>query len=165
MCVYLTFDRLLEIQQLVCALLQRQPVTVHQLMSFFCKATFVPMDMHSLACCTMLFRVTCWCQHYYTLENPLSLGALGLNAFNHLLTYQVSYVFPPLSLSPLILSKFLTEHATGQLRLLILVAPCWMEAPWLPPFSTCLEDIPHWCPFIKDLIMVVSVEWVLKNLP
>ena len=24
------------------------------------------------------------CQHYYILENPLPLGALGLNAFNHL---------------------------------------------------------------------------------
>ena len=40
--------------------------------------------------------------------------------------------FPPPALVPLVLSKFLTEHVKGQLRHLILVAPCWMEAPWLP---------------------------------
>ena len=32
------------------------------------------------------------CQHYYTLENPLSLKASGLNPFSHPWTYQVSYV-------------------------------------------------------------------------
>ena len=32
------------------------------------------------------------CQHYFTLETPLPLGALGLNAFNHPWTFQVSYV-------------------------------------------------------------------------
>ena len=26
---------------------------------------------------------TIQCQHYYTLETPLPLGALGLNTFNH----------------------------------------------------------------------------------
>ena len=65
------------------------------------------------------------CQHYYTLESPLPLGALGLNAFNHPWTFQVSYVFPPPALFPLVLSMFLAEHVKGQLRWLILVAPCW----------------------------------------
>ena len=69
------------------------------------------------------------CQHYFTLETHLPLGALGLNAFSHPWTFQVSYVFPPLALFPLVLSKFLAEHVNGQLRHLILVAPCWMEAP------------------------------------
>ena len=64
------------------------------------------------------------CQHYYTLESPLPLGALGLNAFNHPWTFQVSYMFPP-TLVPLVLSKFLAGHVKGQLRHLILVAPCW----------------------------------------
>ena len=63
-------------------------------------------------------------QHYYTFETPLPLGALGLNAFNHPWKFQVSYVFPPLALVSLVLSKFLVEHVKGQLRLLILVAPC-----------------------------------------
>ena len=75
------------------------------------------------------------CQHYFTLETPLPLGALGLNAFSHPWTFQVSYVFPALALDPLVLSKFLVEHVNGQLRHLILVAPCWMEAPWLPTSS------------------------------
>ena len=67
------------------------------------------------------------CQHYYTFESPLHLGTLGLNAFNHPWMFQVSYVFPP-TLVPMVLSKFLAEHVKGQLRHLILVAPCWMEA-------------------------------------
>ena len=68
------------------------------------------------------------CQHYFTLEPPLPLGALGLNAFSHPWTFQISCVFPPMALVPLVLSKFLAEHVNSQLRHLLLVAPCWMEA-------------------------------------
>ena len=46
------------------------------------------------------------CQHYYTLESPLPLGALGLNTFNHLWMSQVGYMFPPPALVPLVLSNF-----------------------------------------------------------
>ena len=72
------------------------------------------------------------CQHYFTLETPLPLGVLGLNAFSHPWKFQVSYVFPPPALVPLVLAKFLAEHVNGQLRHLLLVASYWMEAPWLP---------------------------------
>ena len=57
----------------------------------------------------LAFSHSTQCQHYYTLESPLSLGALELNAFNHPWTFQVSYVFPPPALVSLVLSKFLTE--------------------------------------------------------
>ena len=56
------------------------------------------------------------CQHYYTLESPLPLGALGLSAFNHLWPFQVGYMFPPPALVPLLLPKFMAEHVKGQLR-------------------------------------------------
>ena len=56
------------------------------------------------------------CQHYFTLETPLPLGALGLNAFSHPSKFQVSYVFPPPALVPLVLAKFLAEHVNGQLK-------------------------------------------------
>ena len=104
------------------------------------------------------------CQHYFTLEYPLPLGALGLNAFSHPWTFQVSYVFPPLALVPLVLSKFLAEHVNGQLRHLILVATHWMEAPWLPTILNMLADVPQWCPIVKDLVMDVLVGQVLKGL-
>ena len=58
---------------------------------------------------------TTQCQHYNTLETPLSLGALGSNAFNHPWTIQVSSVFSPPAFVCLVLSKFLVEHVTGQL--------------------------------------------------
>ena len=77
----------------------------------------------------LVFSCSTQCHHYFTLETSLPLGALGLNAFSHPWTFQVSYVFPPLALVPLDLSKLLAEHVNGQLRHLILVEPCWMEAP------------------------------------
>ena len=104
------------------------------------------------------------CQHYFTLETPLPLGALGLNAFSHPWTFQVSCVFPPQALVPLVLSKFLAEHVYSQLRYLILVAPCWMEAPWLPTVLSMVADVTWWCPIVKDLIMDVSVGQMLKGL-
>ena len=104
------------------------------------------------------------CQHYFTLETPLPLGTLVLNAFSHLWKFQVSYVFPPPALVPLVLSKFLAEHVNGQLRHLLLVAPCWMEAPWLPTVLNMLADVPWWCPLVKDLIVDVSVGQALKGL-
>ena len=104
------------------------------------------------------------CQHYFTLETPLPLGALGLNAFSHLWMFQVSYVFPPLALVPLVLSKFLGEHVNGQLRHLILAAPCWMEVPWLPIILNMLADVPQQYPIIKDLIINILVGQALKGL-
>ena len=98
------------------------------------------------------------------METLLSLGALGLNAFSHPWTCQVSYVFPPLALVPLVLSKFLAEHVNSQLRWLILVAPCWMEAPWLPTVLNMLADVPWQCPIVKDLIVDVLVGQALKGL-
>ena len=86
------------------------------------------------------------CKHYYTLETPLHPGIMGLNAFSHPWNFQVSYVFPSPALVPLVLSKFLAEHVNGQLIYLILVAPCWMEVPWLPPFST------HWQTLLSGVL-------------
>ena len=94
----------------------------------------------------------------------LPLGALGLDAFSHPWKFQVSYVFPPLALVPLVRSKFLAEHVRGQLRHLILVAPCWMEATWFPTVLNMLVDVPQWCPLLKDLIMDVLVGQALKGL-
>ena len=104
------------------------------------------------------------CQHYFFLDTLLPLGALGLNAFSHPWTFQVSYVFPPLALVPHVLSKFLGEHVNVQLRWLILVAPCWVEASWLPTVLNMLADVPQQCPIIKDLIIDVLVGQVLKGL-
>ena len=104
------------------------------------------------------------CQHYFTLETLLPVGALGLNAFSHPWNFQASYVFPPPTLVPLVLSKFVAEHVNSQLRHFILVAPCWMEAPWLPTVLNMLVDVPWWCPIVKDLVMDVLVGQGLKGL-
>ena len=74
-------------------------------------------------------------------------------------------MFPPPALVPLVLSKFLAEHVNGQFRQLILVAPCWMEASWLPTVVNMLADVLRQCPIINDLIMDVSAGKVLRGLP
>ena len=112
----------------------------------------------------LAFSHSTQCQHYLTLESPLPLGALSLNAFNHPWTFQVRYTFPPPALVPLVLSKFLAEHVNSQLRHWILMVPCWMEAPWLPTVLRMLADIPQWCPIVIDLVVDVSVGQALKGL-
>ena len=52
-------NKLIELEQLVQALLQRQPVTVHQIKTFLGKTSFVSIDMHNFANCFMSVRGTC----------------------------------------------------------------------------------------------------------
>ena len=104
------------------------------------------------------------CQCFYTLKCLLLLGASRLNSFNHLLAYLVSFMFPPLNLVSLVLSKFLAECVTSLFRFLIIVACYWMEAPWLLTVLNNLADIPHQCPIIKNFMRDVLVGQVLKGL-
>ena len=116
--------------------------------SGFCLWCLPVVDLLESSCTTQ-------CQHYHTLETPLPLEALGLNAFNHPWMFQVSYVFHPSALVPIVLSKFLEEHVKVQIRLLILVASCWMEVPWFPTLLSMFTDVSWFYPLIKDLIMDV----------
>ena len=47
---------------------------------------------------------------------------------------------------------------------LTLDAPCWMHVSWLPKVFNMLEDIPHRCTIIKDLVRDISVDQVPKGL-
>ena len=90
-------------------------------------------------------RWICWCPH-----TPINvrtvipwkvpyLWRLRLKAFNHLWTYQVSFMYPS-ALVSLILSIFLAEHVAGQFRHVILVVSWWMEASWLHTILNMLAD-------------------------
>ena len=98
------------------------------------------------------------------LGNSTDCGGLGVECFQPSLDFQVSYVFPPQALVPLVLSKFLAEHVNGQVRHLILVAPYGMEAPWLPTVLNMLVDVLQFGPIIKDLARDVSIGQALKGL-
>ena len=52
-------DMLADVQQLALSLLQTQPVTVCQVMSFFGKVNFLPMVTTNCRDCVWSFRVTC----------------------------------------------------------------------------------------------------------
>ena len=60
---------------------------------------------------------------------------------------------------------FLAEYVKGQYSLLILVAPCWMESPWLPTVLKMSADVPWQFPIINDIMVDVSVSLVLTGLP
>ena len=104
------------------------------------------------------------CQDFYTLKGPLHLGVLGLNSLQPLLDLSGELCISCPGLVPLVLSKFLPECLTGHFRFLILVAPCWVEVPWLPIVLNMLADIPNKCSIVEDLIMDVVVGQVLKCL-
>ena len=74
----------------------------------------------------------------YRMTFQLSAKVVALNVFNHPWTHQVSNVFPPSVLFPLVLFKYLAKHVTGQFRLLILVVSCWIgrRLVGFPQFST-----------------------------
>ena len=59
MSVSLPPDKFAAIQQLALSLLQTTHVTVHKVMSFLGKATFVPIAFPNYVAYAMSFRVTC----------------------------------------------------------------------------------------------------------
>ena len=61
-------------------------------------------------------------------------------------------MFPPPSLVSVVLSNFLVKHVTGQFRPLILVAPWWIEAPWLQIVLSMFKDIRDLFVIIRDLV-------------
>ena len=88
--------------------------------------------------------------------------------------WKIHYLWEPLDWLPssilghsgelLVLCKFLTEHVTGQFRLLILVAPWWIEASWLLTVLIVLLDTLC-CPIVKNIFMDVLEDQVFKGLP
>ena len=44
------------------------------------------------------------------------------------------------------------RYPPGQLRILTLIAPCWMGDPWLYTALCMLEDVPYQCPTVNNLV-------------
>ena len=113
------------------------------------------------------WRWICWSPHMpinVSIIIPWKIQCLWDECFQPSLDITGSYVFPPLGLVPLVLSRFFAEHITGQFVLLIQIAPCWMEASWLPTVLNTLEHTLHWCPIIKSLIIDILISCVLRGL-
>ena len=53
----------------------------------------------------------------------------------------------------------------GLYKSLILVIPCWIEAPWLPTVLGMLWDFPYKCALVKDLVNDVSIDQMIRGLP
>ena len=94
------------------------------------------------------------------LGKSTTIGNHGIECFQPSEVIQVSYLFPSAMDVPF-LSKFVAEHVTGQFNLL-LVAPSWMEAF---QSSQHVDSNSSLLSYHKNLVMDVSVDWVLKSLP
>ena len=70
--------------------------------------------------------------------------------------------FPSFALVSLVMSNFMAEYVTGQIGLLILVAPWCVESPLLPTIVNMSEYISYQC---LDCVRDVLKGWVLKGLP
>ena len=118
----------------------------------------------------VIWRRICWYPHIainvHTLHLGKShtLGNLGVGCFQPSLDLLGELHVSSSCISPTSSVHILAEHITSHLRFLILLAPCWMEASWLPTVLNMLVDVPYWCPIIPDLMVAVSVGWVLKGL-
>ena len=95
------------------------------------------------------------CQHYYTLESPLPLGSLRLNALNHPWMFHVSYMFSP-ALIPLVLSKFLTEHVKGQLKMFDSVGTMLDGGSFAPHSSQQVGRVTYHHTNVKQSLCVPS---------
>ena len=61
-------------------------------------------------------------------------------------------------------SSIYVQISDGTFYTSILVAPCWMEVPWLSTVLNMLEDILYQCPVITDLIRDCLVSQALNGL-
>ena len=108
-------------------------------------------------------HTTQW-QHYFALETPLPLGTLGVKCFQPSLDISGKLCVASSCISSSSSLQVSCRTCQRSTRLMILVAPCWMEALWLPTVLDMLTDVPQCCPIIKDLVDV-SIGHVLKGLP
>ena len=73
------------------------------------------------------------------------------------------YVLPP-AFIPLVFSKFLVKHVKSIQS--SYSSGAMFDGDFLvATVLIMLDNIPHWCPIMKDLIMDVSVDQALKVLP
>ena len=149
------------------------PISTWKLIIYHCKSwfqnvTFFLTYLKWLFNFEVNWRLICWHPHIPINVSSITawkiyllLEALGLNTFNYPWKNQLSYVFlPPILLPPAVLEvSGRTHHKSIQPT--VLVAPCWVEVPWLPTVLNKLEYTPSQCPLSRDVL----VGQALKGLP
>ena len=103
------------------------------------------------------------CQHYYVLESPLPLGALGVECLHWMFQVQLCVSSSCISSS----SSVQVSGRTCQRSVQTFDSGgTILDGGSLAPHSSnMLADIAQQCPIIKDLAMDFSVDQVLKGLP
>ena len=103
--------------------------------------------------------------HDYIFTSATS-GSHGVECFQWTWAHHLNYVFSTSLLVSLVLTKFLVKHATGQMRVLILVVPGWMKVSWSLQLIKC-RKMSHAsvCSMIKDFVRSVLIGLVFEVLP
>ena len=94
---------------------------------------------------------------YFTLEKPVPLRTLELNAFNHHWTYQMDLCVFSHTGSPNSV-QVSGRNCHRSIQTSYSAGTCWMEAPWHPKVFSMLADVHHQFPITKDL--TVDVAWL-----
>ena len=97
------------------------------------------------------------------LEESTTFGSLAIECFQPSLGIWGESCVSSFYISSLILCKFLVEHVTGQLKLLVLVVPCWMGVSLSSHSPQCIQCSLQ-CSIVKNIVLDVLVGWVLKDL-
>ena len=74
-------------------------------------------------------------------------------------TFPLLYAFPPPTLVPTVVNKL-----RGSTSRMLLIAPCWSDAPWLPTLLELTHDAPRRLRPSQDLLINVSTGFPVSNL-
>ena len=92
---------------------------------------------------------------------PLQRGdyqALAMDALSQTWDFDLVYAFPPPTLVPTVANKL-----RGSKTRMLLVAPCWCDAPWMPVLTELLFDTPRRIPVSPRLLINTSTNYPVGN--
>lgn len=95
---------------------------------------------------------------YMSLERS-DKRAFAVDAFSQRWTFPLLYAFPPPTLVPTVLNKL--QDSTSRM---LLIAPCWSDAPWLPVLLKRAYDIPSRLPTTLGTIRNMATGYPVKDL-
>ena len=95
---------------------------------------------------------------YMTLDRADS-RAVAVDALSQEWPFPLVFAFPPPTLVPAVLNKLKTTSVK-----MLLIAPAWSDAPWLPVVIGMLCGSPRRLPLLEDLVMNVATGFPVRDL-
>ena len=84
--------------------------------------------------------------------------ALAVDALSQTWDFDLVYTFPPPTLVPTVANKL-----RGSKTRMLLLAPCWCDAPWMPVLTELLFDAPRRIPVSPRLLICTATNYPVGN--